>query len=170
MIKNNYSKIIKIVTLILFLIIIFIDSYVYAGISKYEAYPEWGLIVKVSLISLCLAISITLIGIIVKIILNKFNKENHIINKIINITVLILFCITLISRILVEMDIYNNAIIYLIIATFICTTFILIFRNSRILSNKKLYFIILGILIILLITNQHSYPQPYGSDIIDIYR
>ena len=162
MIKDKFLKMIKMISIIFVLFLVILNSYVYASAPKWSVYPEWGLMLKISFISVWIAIPITLIGIIVKFISDKLKKENHIINKLINKTILILFFIAIISRVLVEFDINNHAVTYFIIATFICIILILLLKNFKPLTNKILYIIILFILIIFLLINDNVYP--YSAD------
>lgn len=162
MLEKNL-KINKVIRVIL-LIITFIfckTSNVYASIAKWDAYPEWGLLLKISLISLWISIPITILGIIAKFVLSKLNRKSNITNKVINTIILIFFCLSLVSKIIVEINIYNNPIMYLIIGMAICMFLILLTRNIRILSSNAFYIIILCILIILLITNDNIYPYEY---------
>lgn len=130
-----------------------------------KVYPEWGMVIKISLVSLWMSIPITIIGIIAKFVLSKLNIKSDIINKVINKIILIFFCLSLISRLIVEINIYNNhQMIFLIIGMTICMFVILLARNMRILSSKAFYIIILCILTILLITND-IYPHEYFDKI-----
>lgn len=158
--KINY------IILMILLVISFIFCQVpnaYAGIAKWDAYTEWGLILKLSVISLWLSIPITIVGIITKLILHKLNNKSKVYDKVTNTIILIFFSISLISRIIVELNMYNNAIICLVIGMLVCLFLIFLFRNMKILSTSIFYIIILCILIILLITNDNVYPYEYND-------
>ena len=117
LVKINY--IMKIVLLAIIFSIFNIDN-VYATQAKWDAYPQWGIVLRVSFISLWLSILVTIIGIIVKFVFRKLNKKSERIDKIIDKIIKFLLCITLISRLIVELDeihIYHNAIIYFIFGT-----------------------------------------------------
>lgn len=160
--KNKITYIIRVILLTITFISCKISN-TYAGIAKWDAYPEWGIVLKISLISLWMSIPITIIGIIAKFVLSKLNKKSDRINKVINTIILIFFCLSLISKIIVEINIYNNSIIYLIIGMSICTFVILLTRRMRILSSNVFYIILLCILIIFFITNDNMYPYEYND-------
>ena len=159
--KINY--IMKIVLLVIIFSIFNIDN-VYATQAKWDAYPQWGIVLRVSFISLWLSILVTIIGIIVKFVFRKLNKKSERIDKIIDKIIKFLLCITLISRLIVELDeihIYHNAIIYFIFGIIISIFIMILTRNMKVLSNNIFYIIILCVLVILLVTNNYEYPYKY---------
>ena len=141
--KINY--IMKIVLLAIIFSIFNIDN-VYATQAKWDAYPQWGIVLRVSFISLWLSILVTIIGIIVKFVFRKLNKKSERIDKIID--KIIKF-------------IYSNAIIYFIFGIIISIFIMILTRNMKVLSNNIFYIIILCVLVILLVTNNYVYPYKY---------
>lgn len=166
MIKRNLKNVIKIIFLVI--ILMMHNNTVYAGMAKWQAYPEWGNALKFSIIILYVAILITIIGIIIKYILQKLNKKVEIVDKIMNIIVLSVFEISVISRIIVDANIYTNAIMYLRIGIIVAAIVSVLIINIKILSSKKFYIIILGILIVLLITNKNVYPNENYNDVLQM--
>ena len=147
------------------LLLLLLNNYSYAIQAKWDAYPDWGTVLKISFISLWIDIVITIICIIIKFILNKNNNKSLIlVNKVISMAVLTFFCVSIISRVIVELNIYNNAILYFIIASIISILILLFIRNTKILSSKILYIAILIILIGLFITNEQTYPYEYRDN------
>lgn len=87
---------------------------------------------------------------------------------------LIFFLLAIISRIILEImpeivrkttnyEIYNNIIIYFVIALFISFIILYFIRNTKVVSSKIVYAIILVILLGMLVTND-EYPYEYNDE------
>lgn len=156
-IKTLNNRFIKII-LVSLAIIALQQNNIYASISKWNAYPEWGYVLKISIVALYISIVFAILGIVFKLVLNKANKEMNIINKLIHFTVIMSFGTTLVGRIFVDLNIYNNTLIYFYIGVIICFIIFLLTKNSKFMTSWKFYAIVLVILIILLVTNANGYP------------
>lgn len=104
-------------------------------------------------------------------------KNLEFISKKINIIMLIFFLVALTSRITLEItseivmkidnyEPYNNIIIYFIIALFISLVILYLIRNTKLVSSKIVYIIILIVLLGLLVTNggYPQYPERYNNN------
>lgn len=87
---------------------------------------------------------------------------------------LIFFLLAIISRIILEImpeivrkttnyEIYNNIIIYFVIALFISFIILYFIRNTKVVSSKIVYAVILVILLGMLVTND-EYPYEYNDE------
>lgn len=156
-IKKINNRFIKII-IEAFAIIVLQQNNIYATITKWDSYPEWGNVLRISLIALYTSIIIAILGIILKLVLSKTNKKSCIINKLLHFAVIMSFGTALVGRILVDLNIYNNTLIYFYIGVIICFVIFLLTKNNKFMTSWKFYAIVLVILIILLVTNANEYP------------
>lgn len=87
---------------------------------------------------------------------------------------LIFFLLAIVSRIILEIipeivrkinnyEIYDNIILYFIIALFISFVILFLTRNTKLVSSKIVYAVILVILLGMLVTN-NEYPYEYNEE------
>ena len=90
-----------------------------------------------------------------------------------NIITLIFFLVALTSRIILEIipeivrktgiyEMYNNIVIYFVIALFISLIILYLIRNTKLVSYKIVYAVILVILLGMLVTNDKC-PYEYND-------
>lgn len=132
--------------------------------TKYQAYPEWGHMVKINLISMYCCIVLIVLLLLVMFVLKKKRKEKPIIFPL-EIITYISFISTAVSKIIVELDIYKNVFLYYIIAMIIIAALIVIISN-RLKKRHWIVLIMLLITSICIFTNQHTYPNNNASDVL----
>lgn len=146
----KYRKYYKVILSLFILMNLYIsDVKSVAVIHKQTEYPEWGFTLNIYTILLYISIVLVIFGII-KDIFKKSNKQINRIDKYVGISVFFSFCVTVISRALVQLNIYNNTVIYLIIGITVSAIMVYFLKDKEILLSKKIYLLMLLILIIFL--------------------
>lgn len=141
--KSNIKKCIFVSVLL----IISLNNVVIASQAKWDAYPEWGDMLKINIISL----NVTIISLILQCILDIFKKRKKVeklekVCKFTNVIVYILSLSTIISSFLVKLDVYENAFIIYLVGIVFGSIFIMLLSKNKKFNNNICVLIILLII------------------------
>ena len=155
------KKIIKILVILMTLTIAW-ENFAFASQSKWDAYPEWGIMVKISYFSTSMVILFLGLQVFLYFIKNKLNKNilNKVYKKIFYISNLMILSMIL-SIILVVLDVYSYALIIYVILMIIGAILDWIVTKKIADNTSVRPFLIVALIltfVFVMYSYEHSYP------------
>ena len=137
--------------------------------SKWEAYPEWATMVKINYNSMYCSIIFILLSILLIILFKKTKKDNKILLITTRVLTYVFFISTIISRIIVEMNVYNESLLYYLISMGISILFIIFIS----LKQKDKEIVIISVMAVIIaicfFSNDNEYPKSLPTnDVISV--